>query len=122
MNFANKSIADISRLAKRTDYNVKISEIENKIPEIENKMPSSSGLATTAILTAIENKIPDVSSLVKKADYDWKILYTESKYITTAGYNKFTKYIVANNIKNKNLVDKLAIAGFINNANLDEKK
>ena len=70
MNFANKSTADISRLAKRTDFNVKISEIENKIPEIENKMPSSSSLATTATLTAIENKIPDVSSLVKKADYD----------------------------------------------------
>ena len=115
MNFANKSIADISRLAKRTDYNVKISEIENKIP-------SSSGLATTATLTAIENKIPDVSSLVKKTVYDWKILYIESEYITTAAYNNFTKYIVANNIKNKNLVHKPAIAGFINNADLDFKK
>ena len=47
-------------LAKRTDLNVKITEIENKIPSI-------AGLATNySALTAVENKIPDVSNLVKK--------------------------------------------------------
>ena len=37
----------------------------------------------------------------KKSDCDAKIPDIESKYITTADYNKFTKVIVANNIKSK---------------------
>ena len=44
---------------KKTDYNSKISEIESKIPSI-------SGLATTSILTAVENKILNINNLVKK--------------------------------------------------------
>ena len=31
-------------------------------------MPSISGLATTSVLTAVENKTPYVSSLLKKTD------------------------------------------------------
>ena len=45
----------------------------------------------------------------------------KSKYITTVDYNKFTKDIVGNSIRSKNLFDKSAIAGFINNAHLDRK-
>ena len=54
-------------------------------------------------MTTVENKIPNIISLAKK-HYDAKILEIESKYITTVGYNKFTKDIFANNIKIKNLV------------------
>ena len=36
-------------------------------------MPSIAGLATTAALTAVENKIPNVINLVKKTDYNAKI-------------------------------------------------
>ena len=111
---AEKKIPNISALVKKTDYNAKTTEIEGKIPNISN-------LATNAALTAVENKIPDVSNLVKKAYYDAKISDIENKYITTADYNKFTKDIVANNIKSKELVDKSAIAGFISNAELDRK-
>ena len=57
----------------------------------------------------------------KKPDYDAKISDIESKYITTADYNKFTKNIVDNNIKSKHLVDKSDIAGIINNAELNKK-
>ena len=46
-------------LLKKTNYNTKITELENKIPDISN-------LATKTALTAVENKIPDVSNLVKK--------------------------------------------------------
>ena len=73
-------------------------------------------------MNSVENKIPDVSNVVKKTDYDAKILDIESKYITTADYNKFTKDIVANDIKSKRLVHVSDIAGFINNVNLDKKK
>ena len=73
-------------------------------------------------MTAAENKIPDVNSLVKKTNCDAKISEIENKYITTTDYNKFTKNIVDNNIKSKNLVDKSAIAGFIDNVDLDKIK
>ena len=70
-------------------------------------------------MTAVGNKIPNVSNLVKKTDYDKKILAIENEYITTADYNKFTKDIVANKVKYEGLVDKPAIAEFINNADID---
>ena len=104
---ADKEISDNIGLAKKRDYNVKISEIIAKIPNI-------AGLATNTALTAAENKMPDISSLVKKtttkkADYNSNISDIENKYIATADYNKFTKNVVDNNIKSKNLVDKLLL-------------
>ena len=45
-----KKIPNTSRLVKKSDYNAKISELENKIPSI-------SGLITTSTLTAVEKKI-----------------------------------------------------------------
>ena len=75
-------------MVKKTDFNSKISEVKGKIPSI-------SGLATSSVLTAVENKIPDVSSLVKKTDYNTKISDIEKniadlnhdKYITTLEFN-----------------------------------
>ena len=67
-------------------------------------------------------KIKYLSNLVKKTYDDAKISNIEFKFITTADYNKFTKDIVDNNIKIKNIVDISDIAGFINNTSLDEKK
>ena len=46
-------------MLKKTNYNTKITELENKIPDVSN-------LATKTALTAGENKIPSISSLVKK--------------------------------------------------------
>ena len=76
---------DTSGLVKKTDYNTKITEIEDKIPdsnsfvkktdcdtqitEIEAKIPDICGLATKTALTTVENKIPSISGLVKKTDY-----------------------------------------------------
>ena len=57
---------------KKTDYNAKITEIENKTPDISN-------LATKAVLNTVKNKIPDTSSLVKKNDYNTKITEIEGK-------------------------------------------
>ena len=109
-----KKIPDTSGLVKKTNYNVRNTEIEVKIPSI-------TGLAATAALTAAENKIPDVSNLVKKTDYDAKISNIESKCFTTAHYNKFASQTLDAKIKQKELVDKYAIAGFINNADLNIK-
>ena len=73
---------DTSGLVKKTDYNAKITEIEDKIPnsssfvkktdyntkitEIEGKIPDISGLVTKTALATIENKIPSINGLVKQ--------------------------------------------------------
>ena len=44
-----------------------------------------------AKISEVKNKIPVVSDLVKKTDYDTKILDIEGKYITTSFYDKFTR-------------------------------
>ena len=84
----DKKFLDVSDLVKKTDFNAKVTEIEDKIPRI-------SGLATNTALTAVENKIPDVSSLVKRTDYNAKISEIENKindhnhekYINTPEFN-----------------------------------
>ena len=48
-------------LLKKTNYNTKITELENKIPDTSN-------LATKTALTIVENKIPDVSNLATKTE------------------------------------------------------
>ena len=92
-----KKVPDTTDLAKKADLNAKVIEIDNKIP-------SMTTLATNSALTAAEIKIPDGIGLVKKTDYDTKISDIQNKYITLAYYNKFTKNIVENSIRLKNLV------------------
>ena len=46
-------------MVKKTDFNIKVTEIEGKIPDV-------SSLVTKSALIVVENKIPDVSNLVKK--------------------------------------------------------
>ena len=57
-------------LLKKTDLNAKITKIEGKTPSV-------TGLATNFALNAGETKTADVNCLVKKADYNTKILYTK---------------------------------------------
>ena len=68
-------------LLKKTNYNTKITELENKIPYITN-------LATKTALTAIEHKMPSVSNLVKKADYNTKVTEIENK-LNNHNHNKY---------------------------------
>ena len=76
-------IPDTSGLVKKTNYNTKITELENKIPDISN-------LATKTALIAIENKIPDINNLVKKTDYNTKITDIENK----VNNHNHDKYII----------------------------
>ena len=114
ISYAGKKIPDISGLVKKTDYNAKMTEIEVKIPSV-------TGLAIITALTAVKNKIPNVSNLVNKIDYDAKISDIESKCFTAPDYNRFTGQILDAKIKERGLVDKSAVAGFIDNADLNKK-
>ena len=101
-------------MLQNTHYDAKTKDIECKITSI-------TFLATTAAFTAVENKIPDDSDTVKKAEYDGKIKYIESKYFTTSDYSKFTDHAFGAKIENKELVNKSDISGFINNSDLNKK-
>ena len=65
-------------------------------------------------MTAVENKIPDVISLVKKTDYDAKILDIEIKvtdhdhdeYITISEFDKLTTENFKTRLAQANLVIK----------------
>ena len=102
-----KKTPGTSGIVKKLDYNAKITELENKIPSI-------SGLAANAAWTAVENKIADVSSLGKRRDYNTKISEIErkltdhnhDKYITTTEFNKFTKEVLDEKLKQATLVTK----------------
>ena len=86
---SQKKNPDTSKLVIKSNYNAKISELENKIPSV-------SGFVTTSALTEVESKIPSVSNLVKKTGYDPNISelgkkFTDHKhdeYITTPEFNK----------------------------------
>ena len=62
-------------------------------------MLSITGLAVTAALNTVKNKIPNVTHLVKKIEYDVKISDIEAKYFTTSDNNKFADKIVDTKIK-----------------------
>ena len=63
---------DITNLATKSILNTKVNEVKNEIP-------STSSLATISALTTVENKIPNVSNLVRKSDYDAKVIEIEKK-------------------------------------------
>ena len=73
-----------------------------------------SALGTNAALTAAENKIPIISSLVKKADYNTKIIEIEKKitdhnhdkYITTPDFNTLEVYIFNARLSQASLITK----------------
>ena len=115
-----KNILDTNELVKKkkTDLNAQVSEIESKIPNI-------AGLVTNSALTAVENKIPDVSNVVKKTDYDAKILDIENKvndhdhdeYITTSEFNKLTTENFKATLVQANLVTKIDFDDKLQNLN-----
>ena len=67
INEVKEEIPSITNLANTTALNAKMNEVENKIPNITN-------LNTATALSAVEIKIPNVSYLVKKSDYNTKII------------------------------------------------
>ena len=60
--------------------------------------------------------MPKVGDLVKKTNYDAKILDIEIKYFIISSYNKFIREIVDANINEKEFEDRFDISGFIDNS------
>ena len=108
-----KKCPNTSKSVKKSDYNSKISELENKIPTI-------SGLVTIFALTAVESKISDVSSLVKKTDYDTKISELEKK-ITDHSHDKYITTPEFNEVTAENFAALLAQANVITKTDFDAK-
>ena len=123
-------VNNIDTLVKKTDYNTKITEIEDKIPdsisfgkktdyntkitEMEGKIPDISGLAIKTVLTTVENKIPSIGGLVKKTDYNTKITDIENKlnnhnhdkYVATSEYNTLPANVFNARLAQANLITK----------------
>ena len=75
-NIENK-IPDITNLATNTNTNT--NTLNAKINDVKDEIPNINNLPTTSALTAVENKIHIVSYLVKKTDYDTKLMKLKRK-------------------------------------------
>ena len=64
----------------KTNYNTKVTELENKISDICN-------FAKKTALTTVENKISSISNLVKKPDYNTKATEIEKKLLIISMIN-----------------------------------
>ena len=88
-------------------------------------MPSITSLATTSALTAVENTIPIISNLVKKTDYNTKIIeidkklthHSHDKYIATPEFNKLAANIFNARLAQENLVTKTDFDAKLSNLN-----
>ena len=104
---------DTSDFVIKTNYNTKITELENKIPDTSN-------LATKAALTTVENKIPSVSNLVKKTDYNTKITNFENK-LNNHNHNKYIDTSKFNTLATNFFYVRLAQANLITKTDFDTK-
>ena len=78
-----KKIPDVSGKLNTSDFNSKVSELENKIRSAESK-PDITNLATKSSVTAVKNKIPDVKGFFEKSDYATEITSIKNDYVTNA--------------------------------------
>ena len=53
--------------------------LNTKILEVKIKIPNITNLSNTAAPTAVENKTPNVVNLVKKTDYNTKLVKLKKK-------------------------------------------
>ena len=123
---AKANNVDTSEFVLKTKYQKDKAELEKKIPdatdlvkktkltELENKIPDVWGSARKTALTAVENKIPDVSSVVKKVNYNTKIIklvkkltdHNHEKYITTPEFNTLAARVCNARLAQANLITK----------------
>ena len=83
-------------------------------------LPSTSGLATTSALNAVENKIPNISNLVKKTDYETKVNEIEKK-ITDHSHGKYITTPEFNNLTAENFAARLSQANILTKTDFDNK-
>ena len=89
-------------------------------------MPNVTNLDSTTAFTTVQNKMPNVSNLVKKTDYNTKIIEIEKKisdhgldkYIATPEFNNLTAENFAARLAQANLARKSDIANFVKKADL----
>ena len=81
-----------------SDFNSKISELENKIKVAEQK-PNISNLATISSVTAVWNKIPTATGFVRKIDYATEI---GNNYVTTTALTS-----QLNDLKSQHIADEV---------------
>ena len=95
-------IPDVTSKLNTSDFNSKVSELENKIRTAESK-PNITNLATKSSVTTVENKIPDVKGFVNKTDYSTEITSIKNDHVTksalTSQLNDLKSQHVADEVK-----------------------
>ena len=94
-------IPDVSGKLNTSDFNSKVSELENKIKVAEQK-PHISNLATIDSATAVIKKVPDVKGFVKKTDYATEITSIKIDYVYKTALTSQLNYL-----KSQHIVDEV---------------
>ena len=94
-------IPDVSGKLNTSDFNSKVSQLENKTKVAEQK-PHISNLATIDSVTAVIKKIPDVKGFVKKTDYAIEITSIKNDYVTKAALTS-----QLNHLKSQHIADQV---------------
>ena len=76
---------DTTGFLLKAKYHADNLEIEKTMKELAIKVTKQGGLATRNEVAAVENKMPDVTGLVRKTDYNSKIIEIESKIPSISG-------------------------------------
>ena len=93
---------------------LKKSDYDNKISDIEDKIHSITGLATTTALTTVKIKIPIINDICNQ-------IKSDNLCITLPDYNKFTEDIVDAKLTQAKLATKDDSADFVKKLYFDNK-
>ena len=94
-------LPDVSGILNTSDFNSKVSELENKVRSTESK-PDITNLATKSSVIAVKNKIPDVKGFVKKPDYATEITSIKNDNVTNAALTS-----QLNDLKSEHIADEV---------------
>ena len=105
-----KDNIDTSDFVLKTNYNAKITELENKIPDISN-------LATKTALTTVENKILSISN-TKVTEIENKLNnHNHDNYIDTSQFNTSATNFFNSKLAQANLITKTDFDAKLSNLN-----
>ena len=110
MMLLQKDNIDTSDFVLKTNYNAKITELENKIPDISN-------LATKTALTTVENKILSISN-TKVTEIENKLNnHNHDNYIDTSQFNTSATNFFNSKLAQASLITKTDFDAKLSNLN-----
>ena len=95
MTAVENKIPDLSSLVKKTDYNTKISEIENKVNDHNHDTYITTSEFNTMAADVFKVRLAAQTDLIRKPDFDFRLKEISDRVIK----NKTKHLLVENELK-----------------------